>query len=107
MLEKKEVGKIFWSSTSIDISLNGVWNKWCCNSLAKLHHLHIVSLSELCDAMSTKSRKVHHLDCKNRSEKRTCTSNSEVYSHKWITIFYIWFQSVVWELLHKSRAFME
>lgn len=51
---------------------------------------HIVSLSELCDAMSTKSRKVHHLDCKNRSEKRLCTSNSEVYSHKWITIFYIW-----------------
>ncbi len=51
--------------------------------------LHIVSLSELCDAMPTKSRKVHHLDCKNRSEKCTCTSNSEVYSHKWITIFYI------------------
>jgi len=50
--------------------------------------LHIVSLSELCDVMSTKSRKVHHLDCKNRSE--ICTSNSEVYSHKWITIFYIW-----------------
>ncbi len=52
--------------------------------------LHIFSLSELCDAMSTKSRKVHHLDCKNRSEKCLCTSNSEVYSHKWITIFYIW-----------------
>ncbi len=50
----------------------------------------LVSVSYVCDAVSAKSRKVHHLDCKNRSEERTCTSNSEVYSHKWITIFYIW-----------------
>lgn len=90
MLEKKEVGKFFEALHPLIFHWMECGTNYVATPWQNCIILHIFSLSELCDAMSTKSRKVHHLDCKNRSEKRTCTSNSEVYSHKWITIFYIW-----------------